>query len=259
MNQLFIVEDEDPEEQFELQDQIGEGAYGSVYKAQHRKTQQYVAVKVVPSSGEIQSLQKEIQILKECQSPYIVKYYGSFYKNGNLWLVMEYCAAGSVIDLIKITKLSLSEQQIATILYFALKGIEYLHANKKIHRDIKAGNILLDHGGSAKLADFGVSAQLLYTNADKETVIGTPFWMSPEVISKHKYNNLTDIWSLGVTAIELAEGQPPLSHMHPVRAMFVIRTNPPKGLSDESKWSKDFVNFVKSCLQVEVSDRPTAS
>ena len=144
---------------------------------------------------------------------------------------MEYCAAGSVIDLIKITKKRLNEHEIASILFYALKGIEYLHDNKKIHRDIKAGNILLDHRGNAKLADFGVSAQLIHSNGLKDTFIGTPFWMSPEVISRSKYNKKTDIWSLGITAIELAEGQPPYSHIHPVRAMFVIKNNPPKGLS----------------------------
>lgn len=112
-----------------------------------------------------------------------------------------------------------------------MKGLEYLHKHKKIHRDIKAGNILLDASGTTKLADFGVSAELMNTLADKDTVIGTPFWMSPEVISKSKYNKKTDIWSLGITAIELAEGQPPYSHIHPIRAMFAIKKDPPKSLT----------------------------
>ena len=144
---------------------------------------------------------------------------------------MEFCGAGSVIDLIKISK-PLNEQQIATILQSTLKGLEYLHNNKKIHRDVKAGNILLDDEGNVKLADFGVSTELLHSLADKDTVIGTPFWMSPEVITKSKYNKKTDIWSLGITSIEMAEGEPPYSHIHPFRAMFVIQKNPAKGLTE---------------------------
>ena len=129
---------------------------------------------------------------------------------------MEYCAGGSVIDLIKAAGLQ-NEEFIATVIEGTLRGLEYLHGNKKIHRDVKAGNILLDEYGNVKLADFGVSAELIDTLAHKDTVIGTPFWMSPEVISKSKYNNKTDIWSLGITAIEMAEGQPPYSHIHPFR------------------------------------------
>lgn len=122
----------------------------------------------------------------------------------------------------RITKKSLNECEISCILLSTLRGLHYLHENRKIHRDIKAGNILLDHKGNAKLADFGVSAQLLNTLACKDSCIGTPFWMSPEVIKHSKYNQKTDIWSLGITAIELAEGEPPYSHLHPFRAMFAI-------------------------------------
>ena len=171
---------------------------------------------------------------------------------------MEYCAVGSVIDLLTITKKSLTEEQIASILQDTLKGLIYLHNNRKIHRDIKAGNILIDHNGVCKLADFGVSAQLKDTHANQDTVIGTPFWMSPEVISKCKYNKKTDIWSLGITTIEMAEGQPPYSHLHPVRAMFVIKNNPPTGLTNQSQWSESFNDFVKKCLTVDPHKRPTA-
>jgi serine/threonine kinase 4 len=171
---------------------------------------------------------------------------------------MEYCAAGSVIDLIKVTKKSLNEQQIASILKSTLRGIDYLHANKKIHRDVKAGNILLDLNGNVKLADFGVAAELLHTLADKDTVIGTPFWMSPEVISRSKYNKKTDIWSLGITAIEMAEGEPPYSHIHPFRAMFLIKEKPPRGLTKPDKWSPEFNNFIQRCLIVDPKKRPTA-
>ena len=179
-------------------------------------------------------------------------------KDGKLWLIMEYCAAGSVADLIKIRRHPLNETQIAAILYASLKGLEYLHETKKVHRDIKAGNILLNTSGQAKLADFGVSAHNFGTVTELDTVIGTPFWMSPEVISKNKYNRKTDIWSLGITAIEMAEGEPPYSHIHPFRAMFAIKNNPPQGLTDPEKWSPEFNAFVSRCLTVDPKKRPSA-
>ncbi len=137
---------------------LGEGSFGEVYKALHKETGNIVAVKKIPVSQDHESLKKEIQILKKCKSPYIVQYYGSYMKDNDLWLILEYCNPGSVADLIKITKKTLSETEIASICHAVLKGLEYLHDTKKIHRDIKAGNILLDHLGNAKLTDFGVSA-----------------------------------------------------------------------------------------------------
>ena len=254
----IVSHSNNPEEVFELLDLLGEGSYGSVYKALHKPSKEIVAIKIVPTTGELDPIKREIQILKECKSDYIVKYYGSYFHSSNLWLIMEYCAIGSILDLMQITQKPLNEYQIASILCLALKGIEYLHKNKKIHRDIKAGNILLDHKGNIKLADFGVSAELLNTFAVKDTVIGTPFWMSPEVISKSKYNKKTDIWSLGITAIEMAEGEPPYSNIHPIKAMFVIKNNPPQGLTEPAKWSAEFNDFVKKCLTLDPKKRPSA-
>lgn len=171
---------------------------------------------------------------------------------------MEFCGAGSVADLIKIRKKPLNENQIAAIFSSVLKGIQYLHLAKKAHRDIKAGNVLLDFAGNVKLADFGVSAESLGTETEFYSVTGTPFWMSPEVISRSKYNKKTDIWSLGITAIEMAEGEPPYSHIHPFRAMFAIKNNPPQGLTDPDKWSPEFNNFVRRCLTVDPKSRPPA-
>ena len=133
-----------------------------------------------------------------------------------------------------------------------------MHDNYKIHRDIKAGNILLDNKGNAKLADFGVSAQLLNTYSKKQTMAGTPHWMSPEVLTKSEYNKKTDIWSLGITAIEMAEGDPPYSNIYYLRAMFLIPEQPPQGLTQPEKWSKEFNNFVGKCLTVDNKRRPTA-
>lgn len=256
--QDVVTNHEDPEEMFQLLEKLGEGSYGSVHKGLHISSGTIVAIKIVQINNEIQSLKKEISILKECRHPNIVGYIGSYIKKGNLWLIMEYCSAGSVADLIKVTKKTLDEVQIASVCQAALRGLEYLHDTKKIHRDIKAGNVLLDHKGVAKLADFGVSAQLANTLSKKDTVIGTPYWMSPEVISRSLYNKKTDIWSLGITAIEMAEGEPPYSHIHPVRAMFVIQKNPARSLTEPHKWSNEFNDFVKKCLTIDPKQRPTA-
>ena len=254
----IVSHSSNPEEIFDLLDLLGEGSYGSVYQALHKPSKEIVAIKIVPTTGELDHIKREIQILKECKSDYIVKYYGSYFHSNNLWLIMEYCAIGSILDLMQVTQKPLNEYQIGSILSMTLKGLEYLHKNKKIHRDIKAGNILLDHKGNIKLADFGVSAELLNTFAVKDTVIGTPFWMSPEVISKSKYNKKTDVWSLGITAIEMAEGEPPYSNIHPIKAMFVIKNNPPQGLSEPNKWSNEFNDFVRKCLTLDPKKRPTA-
>ena len=254
-----ITAQEDPEQIFEILDLLGEGNYGSVYKALHKPTGELVAVKIVPTSGELNSLKKEIMILKECQSPYIIQYYGSYFKDDALWLIIEYCSAGSVIDLIKITKKQLSECEISCIMSQTIRGLEYLHNNKKIHRDVKAGNILLDQKGCAKLADFGVSAQLNHSFAYKDTVIGTPFWMSPEVLNSSKYNFKADIWSLGITSIELAEGEPPYANLHPYRAMFAIKKKPPQGLTERNRWSPEFNDFVSKCLQIDPDERPSST
>ena len=150
----------------------------------------------------------------QCQCPYIVRFYGAYIKDTDFWLVLEYCNAGSVQDIIKMTNRTLTELQIAAVCYAVLKGLEYLHDTRKIHRDIKAGNILLDRHGNAKLADFGVSTQLMETYSKKRTTAGTPHWMSPEVLLKSEYNKKKDIWSLGITAIEMAEGDPPYSDIN---------------------------------------------
>ncbi|OXB62329.1 hypothetical protein ASZ78_015073 [Callipepla squamata] len=235
-----------PEEVFDVLEKLGEGSYGSVFKAIHKESGQVVAIKQVPVESDLQEIIKEISIMQQCDSPYVVKYYGSYFKNTDLWIVMEYCGAGSVSDIIRLRnktfilsdlytvsheqltvarlgivggqkQILLTEDEIATILKSTLKGLEYLHFMRKIHRDIKAGNILLNTEGHAKLADFGVAGQLTDTMAKRNTVIGTPFWMAPEVIQEIGYNCVADIWSLGITSIEMAEGKPPYADIHPMR------------------------------------------
>ncbi|KAG5882415.1 hypothetical protein JTB14_008990 [Gonioctena quinquepunctata] len=248
-----------PEEVFDLICKLGEGSYGSVYKALHKESGQVLAIKQVPVDTDLQEIIKEISIMQQCDSPYVVKYYGSYFKNTDLWIVMEYCGAGSVSDIMRLRKKTLSEDEIATILSDTLKGLEYLHLRRKIHRDIKAGNILLNSEGHAKLADFGVAGQLTDTMAKRNTVIGTPFWMAPEVIQEIGYDCVADIWSLGITALEMAEGKPPYGDIHPMRAIFMIPTKPPPSFREPDKWSTEFTDFVGSCLVKNPDERATAT
>uniref|UniRef100_A0A8D0GG29 Serine/threonine-protein kinase 3 n=1 Tax=Sphenodon punctatus TaxID=8508 RepID=A0A8D0GG29_SPHPU len=248
-----------PEEVFDVLEKLGEGSYGSVFKAIHKETGQVVAIKQVPVESDLQEIIKEISIMQQCDSPHVVKYYGSYFKNTDLWIVMEYCGAGSVSDIIRLRNKTLTEDEIATIVQSTLKGLEYLHFMRKIHRDIKAGNILLNTEGHAKLADFGVAGQLTDTMAKRNTVIGTPFWMAPEVIQEIGYNCVADIWSLGITAIEMAEGKPPYADIHPMRAIFMIPTNPPPTFRKPELWSDEFTDFVKQCLVKSPEQRATAT
>nr|ALR88659.1 serine/threonine-protein kinase 3-like 092 [Saccoglossus kowalevskii] len=248
-----------PEEVFDVLEKLGEGSYGSVFQAVHKETGQLLAIKQVPVDTDLQEIIKEISIMQQCDSPYVVKYYGSYFKNTDLWIVMEYCGAGSVSDIMRLRNKTLTEPEISTILHSTLKGLEYLHSRRKIHRDIKAGNILLNNEGHAKLADFGVAGQLTDTMAKRNTVIGTPFWMAPEVIQEIGYDCVADIWSLGITALEMAEGKPPYADIHPMRAIFMIPTKPPPTFRNPEKWSEDFIDFVLQCLVKNPSERPSAS
>ena len=255
-----VYSKDDPVIHLELKQLVGQGTFGSVYEALNKKTGEILAVKIMPISGtDIDTLRKEILVIKECENKYLIKFHGSYFKEGELWLVMEYCNGGSVSDIIKSTKKPLNEDQISGILKQVLRGLDYMHRNRKIHRDVKAGNILLNSQGQAKLGDFGVCAELSTTISKKTTRAGSPFWMSPEVIKKSEYNKKTDIWSLGITAIEMAEGEPPYYHIHPIRAMFVIENKPASGLTDPTQWSSEFNSFVTMCLQIDPKHRPTAA
>jgi serine/threonine kinase 3 len=171
---------------------------------------------------------------------------------------MEYCGAGSVSDIMRLRRKTLDELEMGAIIRDTLLGLSYLHSLKKIHRDIKAGNILLNLQGHAKLADFGVAGQLTDTIVKRNTVIGTPFWISPEVIQEIGYDTKADIWSLGITAIEMAEGRPPHADMHPMRAIFIIPTESPPALKRPLEWSQRFNDFIAHCLVKKPEERTAA-
>uniref|UniRef100_A0A8C5F2Q0 non-specific serine/threonine protein kinase n=1 Tax=Gopherus evgoodei TaxID=1825980 RepID=A0A8C5F2Q0_9SAUR len=259
----------DPAGIFELVEVVGNGTYGQVYKGRHVKTGQLAAIKVMDvTEDEEEEIKQEINMLKKySHHRNIATYYGAFIKKspaGNddqLWLVMEFCGAGSVTDLVKNTKgNALKEDCIAYICREILRGLAHLHAHKVIHRDIKGQNVLLTENAEVKLVDFGVSAQLDRTVGRRNTFIGTPYWMAPEVIACDEnpdatYDYRSDIWSLGITAIEMAEGAPPLCDMHPMRALFLIPRNPPPKLKSK-KWSKKFIDFIDTCLIKAYMSRP---
>ncbi|XP_031415553.1 TRAF2 and NCK interacting kinase a isoform X2 [Clupea harengus] len=260
----------DPAGIFELVELVGNGTYGQVYKGRHVKTGQLAAIKVMDVTGdEEEEIKAEINMLKKySHHRNIATYYGAFIKKNppgiddQLWLVMEFCGAGSVTDLIKNTKgNTLKEEWTAYICREILRGLAHLHQHKVIHRDIKGQNVLLTENAEVKLVDFGVSAQLDRTVGRRNTFIGTPYWMAPEVIACDEnpdatYDFKSDLWSLGITAIEMAEGAPPLCDMHPMRALFLIPRNPAPRLKSK-KWSKKFHQFIESCLLKNHNQRPS--
>ncbi|KAM0951365.1 putative protein kinase STE-STE20-Pl family [Dioscorea sansibarensis] len=253
---------EDPSTKYELLHELGKGSYGSVYKARDIKTSELVAIKVITmSEGEegYEEIRGEIEMLQQCSHPNVVRYFASYQGEEYLWIVMEYCGGGSVADLMNITEEPLGESQIAYICREALKGLSYLHSIFKVHRDIKGGNILLTEQGEVKLGDFGVAAQLTRTMSKRNTFIGTPHWMAPEVIQESRYDGKVDVWALGVSAIEMAEGLPPRSTVHPMRVLFMISSEPAPMLEDKEKWSLLFHDFVAKCLTKDPRLRPTAT
>ncbi|XP_013191306.2 myosin-IIIb [Amyelois transitella] len=264
----------DPRERFSLQELIGEGTYGEVYCARDKKTGKRVAVKILENIAEnIEEIEEEFLVFRDLSShPNIPEFFGLFLKRGinsdddQIWFVMELCTGGSVTDLcagMRARGSSLTEPQLAYVLRGTVRALTHLHAHRCMHRDVKGHNILLTEDAEVKLVDFGVSSHLAATAARRNTSVGTPYWMAPEVIAceqqlDESYDCRCDVWSVGITAIELAEGEPPLSGLHPMRALFQIPRNPPPTLSHPEAFSPHLVDFITDCLIKDMNQRPFA-
>ena len=276
--------------ELELDKVLGEGSFGKVYRARHKSTGAIVAVKVVPNAdgdeAEADKLMGEIDILSKCDSPFIVGYFECFVKGGgksqqqqyqhrnhnniqttaipgghpnDMWIVMEFCDGGSVSDLIEAAGgrgfFVMPEECIRAACAGIVLGLEYLHKKEICHRDIKCGNVLLTNDGHVKLADFGVSAELTNTINKRKTVVGSPFWIAPEVIKESHYDGRADVWSLGITVIEMAEGAPPHSNLNPLRAIFLIPSKPAPTLADPDNWSPEMLDFIRCCCMKDPNER----
>lgn len=251
----------DPAEAYTIQECIGRGNFGDVYRAIDKATSDVVAIKVVnleQTEEEIGVLVQEISFLSQMRSKYITQYYHTFVSDVSMWIVMEYCGGGSCADLLKCHGM-LNEELTSFIIRETLKGLDYLHNEKKVHRDVKAANILLTEFGDVKLADFGVSGQITATHVRKDTFVGTPFWMAPEIITrKAGYDEKVDIWSLGITTIELITGSPPYAGSEPMKVLFQIPKNPSPVLTG-LEYSESLQEFVKFCLLKNPLNRPSAT
>ncbi|PRP87191.1 hypothetical protein PROFUN_01453 [Planoprotostelium fungivorum] len=247
-----------PELIFEWISKIGQGAYGAVWVARHRETNFQLAVKVVPANEAGKAtIAKEVEVLKQCKSPNVLSYFGTCITALEVWILMDFCAVGSVKDMINRTLEPLEEHQIAYVNVGALKGLVYLHSQNIIHLDVKAANIMVNENCEVKLGDFGVSEQMMASASDRPIdLVGSPLYMPPEVILKSGYNSKADIWSLGITLIEMAEGRPPNNDIRSLEQLKQLPNRPPATLKHSSAFSKNFNDFIARCLVKDPTQRP---
>lgn len=257
--------DENPESTWTLVGELGDGSFSRVYKAEHRPSGRLAAAKIceLKSEDELQDLNVEIDILSVCRHPNIVELIESYYYDSRLWMLIEFCEGGAVDSIMNELEKPLTEPQIRYVCRQICQGLSFLHKNRVIHRDIKAGNTLLTLGGEVKIADFGVSAKNKFTLQKRDSFIGTPYWMAPETIQcetvrDNPYDYKADIWSLGITLIEFAQRDPPHHDMSPVRVLLKIQKGDPPKLDFPSRWSKEFSDFISLCLNKDPTKRPNA-
>ncbi|XP_077402100.1 serine/threonine-protein kinase 10 [Vanacampus margaritifer] len=261
----YVHRDINPSDQWDIVGELGDGAFGKVYKACNKETGVLAAAKVIPTKceEELEDYMVEIEILAKCDHRYIVKLLDAFYYNNHLWIMIEFCPGGAVDATMLELDRGLTEPQISVVCRQMLEALAYLHSIKIIHRDLKAGNILLMLDGDIKLADFGVSAKNSRTLQRRDTFIGTPYWMAPEVVmcetmKDAPYDYKADIWSLGITLIELAQIEPPHHDLNPMRVLLKITKSDPPTLDQPSKWSQEFKDFLRRALDKNPETRPTA-
>lgn len=251
---------DDPEELFEMHQLLGQGAWGKVLKAVHKASGFTLAIKIILNTNKTmqESIQKEVEILKLCRSQSVVAYYGTCLRHNETWILMDYCGMGSIKDMMKLCMETLTEAQVAYVAFETLKGLAYLHGRNILHLDVKAANILATESGAVKLADFGVSEQLEKLNKTNIDYVGSPLFMAPEVIRRTGYTDRADIWSLGITCIEMIDGRPPYTDIKSMADLQKVLDRPPATLAKPQNYSADFNDFIAQCLVKDATQRKNA-
>ena len=253
MREAVRIEKENPTKKYTKQRKLGEGAAGEVFECVSKKTGRKCAAKIAPLS-DLENVKQEIAMHAMSEHPNIVSYFETFQYKNELWMFIELMDGGSLTEVLG-KHIRWGEPQIAYVCREMIKGLAFLHRQHRLHRDIKSDNVLLNSDGDCKLGDFGFSVNLTEEQNKRKSVVGTPYWMAPELIRGLDYNDKVDVWSLAITALEMADGEPPLINEKPLRALLLITINPPPTLVNESKWSKPFAHFLKCCLVADPKNR----
>lgn len=253
MREAVRIEKENPNKKYTKQRKLGEGAAGEVFECVSKKTGRKCAAKIAPLS-DLENVKQEIAMHAMSEHPNIVSYFETFQYKNELWMFIELMDGGSLTEVLG-KHIRWGEPQIAYVCREMIKGLAFLHRQHRLHRDIKSDNVLLNSDGEVKLGDFGFSVNLTEEQNKRKSVVGTPYWMAPELIRGLDYNDKVDVWSLAITALEMADGEPPLINEKPLRALLLITINPPPTLVDESRWSKQFAHFLKCCLVADPKNR----